>query len=182
MVSVLVRTIGLGVEIAQQLVHEILSRNLRGRKAVACYAGVNRAKDLPVGVYMRDILGSASASAVDLGASVTRVLCAAVVAVLLRSTCERENGPSAIGALAIVLPLSENALRARARSMQTAAYRRGQQRSLVHTASSSDAWRRVDPRSGPEQQCTVPRWGTSVRADRRNPLRQDEGRSRPPRS
>ena len=75
MVSVLVRTIGLGVEIAQQLVHEILSRNLRGRKAVACYAGVNRAKDLPVGVYMRDILGSASASAVDLGASAARIMC-----------------------------------------------------------------------------------------------------------
>jgi transposase len=43
-VSVLVRTIALGVEIVEQLVHEILSRNLRGRKTVACYAGVNRAK------------------------------------------------------------------------------------------------------------------------------------------
>jgi hypothetical protein len=75
MVSVLVRTIALGVEIVEQLVHEILSRNLRGRKAVACYAGVNRAKDLPVGVYMRDILGSASASAVDLGASAARIMC-----------------------------------------------------------------------------------------------------------
>ena len=40
MVFLLVRIIGLSVETAEQLVHEILSRNLRDRKAVARYAGV----------------------------------------------------------------------------------------------------------------------------------------------
>jgi transposase len=45
MVSLLVRIIGLGVETAEQLVHEILSRNLRDRKAVARYAGVTGSPD-----------------------------------------------------------------------------------------------------------------------------------------
>jgi transposase len=40
MVFLLVRIIGLGVETAEQLAHEILSRNLRDRKAVARYAGL----------------------------------------------------------------------------------------------------------------------------------------------
>jgi len=43
MVFLLVRIIGLGVETAEQLVHEILSRNLRDRKAVARYAGLTGA-------------------------------------------------------------------------------------------------------------------------------------------
>jgi transposase len=45
MVFLLVRIIGLGVETAEQLVHEILSRNLRGRKAVARYAGLTGSPD-----------------------------------------------------------------------------------------------------------------------------------------
>src|ERR1700746_519464 len=40
MVFLLVRIIGLGIETAEQLVHEILSRDLRDRKAVARYAGL----------------------------------------------------------------------------------------------------------------------------------------------
>ena len=45
MVSLLARIIGLGVETAEQLVHEILSRNLRDRKAVARYAGLTGSPD-----------------------------------------------------------------------------------------------------------------------------------------
>jgi transposase len=45
MVFLLVRIIGLGVETAEQLVHEILSRKLRDRKAVARYAGVTGSPD-----------------------------------------------------------------------------------------------------------------------------------------
>jgi len=45
MVFLLVRIIGLGVETAEQLVQEILSRNLHDRKAVACYAGVTGSPD-----------------------------------------------------------------------------------------------------------------------------------------
>jgi transposase len=45
MVFLLVRIIGLGVETAEQLVHEILSRNLRDRKAVARYAGLTGSPD-----------------------------------------------------------------------------------------------------------------------------------------
>jgi len=45
MVFLLVRIIGLGVETAEQLVHEMLSRNLRDRKAVARYAGVTGSPD-----------------------------------------------------------------------------------------------------------------------------------------
>ena len=44
-IFLLVRIIGLGVETAEQLVHEILSRNLRDRKAVARYAGLTGAPD-----------------------------------------------------------------------------------------------------------------------------------------
>jgi transposase len=45
MVFLLVRIIGLGLETAEQLVHEILSRNLRDRKAVARYAGLTGSPD-----------------------------------------------------------------------------------------------------------------------------------------
>ena len=45
MVFLLVRIIGLGIETAEQLVHEILSRNLRDRKAVARYARLTGAPD-----------------------------------------------------------------------------------------------------------------------------------------
>jgi transposase len=45
MVFLLVRIIGFGVETAEQLVHEILSRNLRDRKAVARYAGLTGSPD-----------------------------------------------------------------------------------------------------------------------------------------
>jgi transposase len=45
MVFLLVRIIGLSVETAEQLVHEILSRNLRDRKAVARYAGLTGSPD-----------------------------------------------------------------------------------------------------------------------------------------
>jgi transposase len=40
-----VRIVGLGVETAEQLVHEILSRKLRDRKAVAPYAGMTGSPD-----------------------------------------------------------------------------------------------------------------------------------------
>jgi len=45
MVFLLVRIVGLGIETAEQLVHEILSRNLRDRKAVARYARLTGAPD-----------------------------------------------------------------------------------------------------------------------------------------
>jgi transposase len=45
MVRVLARVIGVGVETADMLVHEILSRNLRDRRAVARYAGLTGAPD-----------------------------------------------------------------------------------------------------------------------------------------
>jgi transposase len=45
MVFLLVRIIGFGVETAEQLVREILSRNLRNRKAVARYAGLTGSPD-----------------------------------------------------------------------------------------------------------------------------------------
>jgi transposase len=44
-IFLLVRIIGLGVETAQQLAHEILFRNLRDRKAVARYSGVTGSPD-----------------------------------------------------------------------------------------------------------------------------------------
>jgi transposase len=45
MVRLLARVIGLGIETADMLVHEILSRNLRDRKAVARYAGLTGSPD-----------------------------------------------------------------------------------------------------------------------------------------
>jgi transposase len=36
---------GIGLETAQMLVHEVLSRNLRDRRAVACYAGLTGTPD-----------------------------------------------------------------------------------------------------------------------------------------
>jgi transposase len=45
MVRVLARIVGVGVETADMLVNEILSRNLRDRKAVARYAGLTGAPD-----------------------------------------------------------------------------------------------------------------------------------------
>ena len=45
MVLLLARVIGVGVETADMLVHEILSRNLRDRRAVARYAGVTGSPD-----------------------------------------------------------------------------------------------------------------------------------------
>jgi transposase len=44
-IVLLARIIGLGVETAQQLAHEILFRNLRDRKAVARYSGVTGSPD-----------------------------------------------------------------------------------------------------------------------------------------
>ena len=45
MVFLLVRIIGMGVETAEQLVHEMLFRNLRDRKAVARYSGLTGSPD-----------------------------------------------------------------------------------------------------------------------------------------
>jgi transposase len=45
MVRLLARVIGIGIETADRLVHEILSRNLRDRRAVARYAGLTGAPD-----------------------------------------------------------------------------------------------------------------------------------------
>jgi transposase len=45
MVRLLARIIGVGIETADMLVHEILSRNLRDRKAVARYAGLTGSPD-----------------------------------------------------------------------------------------------------------------------------------------
>ena len=45
MVFLLARIIGLGVETAEQLVHEMLFRDLRDRKAVARYAGLTGSPD-----------------------------------------------------------------------------------------------------------------------------------------
>jgi transposase len=45
MVRLLARVIGVGIETADMLVHEILSRNLRDRRAVARYAGLTGAPD-----------------------------------------------------------------------------------------------------------------------------------------
>ncbi len=43
--KLLARIVGLGVETADMLVHEILSRRLRDRRAVARYAGLTGAPD-----------------------------------------------------------------------------------------------------------------------------------------
>jgi transposase len=45
MVRLPARVIGVGIETADMLVHEILSRNLRDRKAVARYAGLTGSPD-----------------------------------------------------------------------------------------------------------------------------------------
>src|SRR3982750_4405608 len=45
MVRVLARILGVGIETADMLVHEVLSRNLRDRRAVARYAGLTGAPD-----------------------------------------------------------------------------------------------------------------------------------------
>src|SRR3954449_2621673 len=45
MVCLLARVIGVGIETADMLVHEVLSRNLRDRRAVARYAGLTGAPD-----------------------------------------------------------------------------------------------------------------------------------------
>jgi len=45
MVLILARVIGIGVETADMLVHEVLSRNLRDRRAVARYGGLTGAPD-----------------------------------------------------------------------------------------------------------------------------------------
>src|SRR5712671_1040443 len=45
MVRLLARVIGIGIETADMLVHEVLARNLRDRRAVARYAGLTGAPD-----------------------------------------------------------------------------------------------------------------------------------------
>src|SRR5262249_22658177 len=45
MVRLLARVIGVGIETADMLVHEVLVRNLRDRRAVARYAGLTGAPD-----------------------------------------------------------------------------------------------------------------------------------------
>jgi len=45
MVRLLARVIGVGIETADMLVHEILSRSLRDRRAIARYAGLTGAPD-----------------------------------------------------------------------------------------------------------------------------------------
>jgi transposase len=45
MVRLLTRVVGVGIETADMLVHEVFSRNLRDRKAVARYAGLTGAPD-----------------------------------------------------------------------------------------------------------------------------------------
>jgi hypothetical protein len=45
MVLLLVRVIGIGIDAADMLVKEILSRNLRDRRAVARYAGLTGSPD-----------------------------------------------------------------------------------------------------------------------------------------
>jgi transposase len=45
MVRLLARVVGVGIETADMLVHEILSRHLRDRKAVARYAGLTGSPD-----------------------------------------------------------------------------------------------------------------------------------------
>ena len=45
MVRLLARVVGIGVETADMLVQEVLSRNMRGRRAVARYAGLTGSPD-----------------------------------------------------------------------------------------------------------------------------------------
>src|SRR4051794_15314459 len=46
MVRLLARVIGIGIETADRLVHEILARNLRDRRAVARYAGLRACQEI----------------------------------------------------------------------------------------------------------------------------------------
>jgi transposase len=45
MVRLLARVMGIGIETADMLVHEVLSRNLRDRRAIARYAGLTGSPD-----------------------------------------------------------------------------------------------------------------------------------------
>jgi transposase len=45
MVRLIARVVGIGIETADMLVHEILSRNLRDRQALARYAGLTGSPD-----------------------------------------------------------------------------------------------------------------------------------------
>jgi transposase len=45
MVRLLARVVGVGIETADMLVHEVLSRNMRDRRAVARYAGLTGSPD-----------------------------------------------------------------------------------------------------------------------------------------
>jgi transposase len=45
MVRLLARVVGVGIETADMLVHEVLSRNMRDRRAVARYAGITGSPD-----------------------------------------------------------------------------------------------------------------------------------------
>src|SRR6478736_8353116 len=45
MVRLLARVIGVGIETADMLVHEVLSRSMRDRRAVARYAGITGSPD-----------------------------------------------------------------------------------------------------------------------------------------
>ena len=45
MVHLIARIFGIGIETADTLVHEVLSRNLRDRRAVARYAGLTGSPD-----------------------------------------------------------------------------------------------------------------------------------------
>src|SRR6266550_4321490 len=45
MVRLLVRVVGVGIETADMLVHEVLSRNMRDRRAIARYAGLTGSPD-----------------------------------------------------------------------------------------------------------------------------------------
>src|SRR6478609_8394667 len=45
MVRLLTRVVGVGIETADMLVHEVLSRSMRDRRAVARYAGITGSPD-----------------------------------------------------------------------------------------------------------------------------------------
>jgi transposase len=45
MVRLLARVVGVGIETADMLVHEVLSRNMRDRRAIARYAGITGSPD-----------------------------------------------------------------------------------------------------------------------------------------
>ena len=56
MVRLLARVLGMGVETADMLVNEVLSRHLRDRKAVARYAGLTGAPDESADAGARKVL------------------------------------------------------------------------------------------------------------------------------